>query len=227
MGEKNKSIALAVDGPAASGKGSLARRLAKTLDFAYLDTGILYRATGFLVLRQGQDPENIESAAEAAQNVLDIDFQDPILRTEQVGCAASLVASIPVVRQILLQQQRQFAQQPAQGKKGAVLDGRDIGTVVCPDADAKIFVEAALEIRAERRYKELRERGEKSIYQTVLADLRGRDERDKARTVAPLVAADDAFVLDNGNLSITQTTEAALSYLATVPVFQDLLVRRS
>lgn len=219
MSAQGKIRVIAVDGPAASGKGTLARRLAQHFDFACLDTGLLYRATGLLLLRRGQDPEDETLAEQAARDVLELDFSDPELRSESTGKAASQAAALPAVRQALLEQQHSFAACPPDGKAGAVLDGRDIGTVVCPDADAKIFVSAPVEIRAERRYRELLARGEKGIYQSVLEDLQGRDARDQARTVAPLAAAADAFVLENGSLNADETVEAALAWLATRPAF--------
>lgn len=187
---------IAVDGPAASGKGTLARRLARELGYVYLDTGKLYRAVGMEVLRAGGDPAD-PTAAEAAARKLDPDrLGDPALAGDDAAQAASKVATIPGVRAALLDMQRRFAGRDP----GAVLDGRDIGTVVCPDADIKLFVTASDEIRAERRHKELLERGEASIYARVLQDLKERDARDSARSVAPMKPAEDAVVLDTSGL---------------------------
>jgi cytidylate kinase len=204
---------IAIDGPAASGKGTLARRLAERFDLARLDTGLLYRAVGLAVLRRGGDPSDSETAAAAARS-LDLDgLEDPALRAPEVTDAASKVAAIPGVRAALLELQRRFAHEPPGGKRGAVLDGRDIGTVICPDADVKLFVTASSEVRAERRHKELRERGLDSIYAGVLQDLRERDARDAARAVAPLKPADDAVVLDTSVLDADQAFEAAVKII--------------
>ncbi len=187
---------IAIDGPAASGKGTLARRLAAHLELAYLDTGSLYRAVGVKVMEKGGNPE-IEADALAAAHALDPErLNDPALRTEAAGAAASKVAAIPSVRAALLEFQRTFAAHPPKGAKGAVLDGRDIGTVVCPDADHKLFITASLEKRVERRFKELREKGLDIIEEQVLQDMRERDARDSGRSTAPLVAAKDAVILD-------------------------------
>ncbi len=201
---------VAVDGPSASGKGTLARGLAAALDFAYLDTGLLYRAVGAAVLAAGGDPAEPAAAAAAARN-LDLTALDPTpLRREAVGQAASQVAPIPEVRAALLDHQRRFAAAAPGGKAGAVLDGRDIGTVVCPRAEVKIFVTASAEERARRRHKELLERGEASIYARVVADLRERDRRDSERAVAPLQPAADAEVLDTTGIDAEAALQAAL-----------------
>ncbi len=200
---------VAVDGPSASGKGTLARRLAAALDFAHLDTGLLYRAVGAAVLAAGGDPA--EPAVAAAARNLDLAALDPApLRREAVGHAASMVAAIPEVRAALLDHQRRFATAPPAAKAGAVLDGRDIGTVVCPQAEVKIFVTATAEERARRRHKELLERGEASIYARVLAEMRERDRRDSERAAAPLQPAADAEVVDTTALDAEEAFRAAL-----------------
>jgi len=181
---------IAIDGPAAAGKGTLARRLAAHLDYAFLDTGRLYRAVGYLVLDAGGDPANEADAVAAARALDPAALEDVDLHTETVADAASKVAAIPAVRQVLLDFQRDFAANPPGGKAGAVLDGRDIGSVVCPDADVKFFVTARPEIRAERRHKELQEKGLESTYPAVLAEIEARDERDRTRDVSPLLAGD-------------------------------------
>jgi cytidylate kinase len=183
---------IAVDGPAASGKGTLARRLAGHFGLAHLETGLLYRATALRALASGGDPADPAIAAAAARAVSAADLADPRLRDEKVAAAASVVAAIPVVRAALLAFQRDFAHRPP----GAVLDGRDIGTVVCPDAAAKLYVTASPEARALRRFKELQERGDKTIYQRVLQDMKLRDARDGGRLTAPLARAEDAIELD-------------------------------
>ncbi|SBW12151.1 cytidylate kinase [uncultured Alphaproteobacteria bacterium] len=187
---------IAIDGPAGAGKGTLARRLAAAFRFAYLDTGALYRAVGVAVLDAGGDPAD-PAAAEAAARALGLDLiESPRLRTEAAGEAASKVAAIPAVRAALLEFQRGFAAAPPSPCVGAVLDGRDIGTVVCPGADLKLFVTASAEERARRRTLELRAKGIDAIQERVLADMLARDERDRDRKVAPLAPAKDAVVLD-------------------------------
>ncbi len=181
---------IAIDGPAAAGKGTLARRLAAHFDYAFLDTGRLYRAVGYLVLDASGDPANEADAVAAARALDPAALEDVDLHTETVADAASKVAAIPAVRQVLLDFQRDFAANPPGGKAGAVLDGRDIGSVVCPDADVKLFVTARPEIRAERRHKELQEKGLESTYPAVLAEIEARDERDRTRDVSPLLAGD-------------------------------------
>lgn len=193
---------IAIDGPAASGKGTLARRLAERFGLAHLDTGALYRAVGLALLRAGRDPHDA-AAAEAAAATLDPALlDDPELRSEVVGEAASIVAAQPRVRERLLAFQRDFAAHPPGGKRGAVLDGRDIGTVICPDADLKLFITASDDVRARRRHEELRQKGIETDFDSVLSDLRVRDARDSGRDAAPLVPADDAVLLDTSELSI-------------------------
>ncbi|WP_417462711.1 (d)CMP kinase [Kordiimonas sp.] len=193
---------IAIDGPAAAGKGTLARRLADEFGFAYLDTGGLYRAVGLSVLRAGGNPADA-GAAEVASVNLDLALlDDPALRAEETGTAASKVAVLPVVRSNLLDFQRNFASNPPGDAAGAVLDGRDIGTIVCPDADLKLFVTASAEVRAKRRFRELEERGLEPEFHVILADVRERDERDMNRKDAPLRPAEDALLLDTSNLDI-------------------------
>ena len=204
---------IAIDGPAAAGKGTLARRLAQELGYAYLDTGLLYRAVGMGVRRAGGDPDNRDDAAMAAQRVTANCLSDPALRTDEAGQMASRVAAIAPVRAALLEFQREFARTPPQGAPGAVLDGRDIGTVVCPNAARKLFVTGRVEVRAARRVKELREAGETVIEEQVLTDMRERDERDTRRSAAPLVPAKDAFVLDTSDMDAEAAFQAALRYV--------------
>lgn len=193
---------IAVDGPVAAGKGTLARRIADKYGLTYLDTGALYRAVGLLVLNRGQDPANAKAAIAAAADVGEIDLADPRLRDEKTGNAASSVAVIQDVRSALLDYQRNVAK----AKPGAVLDGRDIGTVVCPDADVKLFITADAEVRARRRFDELVAKGQTLSYEEVLSDLQARDARDSGRENAPLISAKDAHLLDTSKLDI----EAAL-----------------
>lgn len=206
-------LVIAVDGPAASGKGTLAKRLAKHFGFPYLDTGLLYRATARRLLDAGQDPADPKAAAAAAHAVLPSDLERQDLRDEPVSAAAAVVADHPGVRAALLDFQRDFAAHPPGGARGAVLDGRDIGTVVCPDARIKIYVDADLETRARRRVKELQERGVPAIPSRVLADMKVRDQRDKSRAVAPLKPAADAKVLDTTRLDADAVFDAALDFI--------------
>ena len=196
---------IAVDGPAASGKGTIARALARHFALPYLDTGLLYRAVAATVLRDEQDPTQ-EADAVAATSFDDLLLADEWLRTDEVGQAASVVSAHPLVRSALLQRQKRFAAQPA----GAILDGRDIGTVIAPDADAKLFVKATPMIRARRRHAELRKGGSSVSLDRVLADIRARDERDSKRSEAPLMAAPDAAVLDTSFLSIEAAVQKAI-----------------
>lgn len=204
---------IAIDGPAASGKGTLARRIAEHFGFALLDTGLLYRAVGVSVLQKGRDPADAEKATTAAQALNSADLENPDLRGDAAAGAASKVGAIPAVREALLAFQRNFATSPPGGEAGAVLDGRDIGTVVCPEADAKLFVTASVEVRAERRVKELRERGLEAIHSRVLHEMKERDRRDASRAVAPLEPAEDAFLLDTSDLDPEAVFAEALSYI--------------
>ena len=205
---------IAVDGPVAAGKGTLARRLAARFGYGYLDTGSIYRAVALRLLRAGADLNDTDTAVAAAGALGEADLSDPALRDEATGDAASHIAAQPAVRAALLAFQRAFAADPPAGKAGAVLDGRDIGTVVCPRADVKLFVTASAEARAERRHAELRQRGVEVSYAAVLGDLRRRDARDSERGVSPLRPADDAHLLDTTNLSIEAAFRAACDIVA-------------
>ena len=198
---------IAIDGPAASGKGTIARRLAQHYGLAHLDTGLLYRATARVLLDGGLRLDDPARAVAAARGLALTDFEEDKLRGAKMGEAASIVAAIPEVRSALLDMQRKFASRP----QGAVLDGRDIGTVICPDAPAKLFVTASPEVRAQRRALELRSRGERADYAEVLADIRRRDERDAGRSAAPLVAAPDADRLDTTDLDVERAVAAAVA----------------
>jgi cytidylate kinase len=206
-------VIIAVDGPAASGKGTLARRIARHFGLAHLDTGGIYRAVALRALESGGNPADEAAATAAAAQLRAADLADARLREERVARAASVVAAIPAVRAALIAFQRDFANHPPAGAGGAVLDGRDIGTVICPDADAKLFVTARVEARAERRFKELRDAGEAAIYDLVLQDMKDRDARDSQRRAAPLVPADDAFVLDTTALDADSAFAAALAFV--------------
>jgi CMP/dCMP kinase len=196
---------IAVDGPAASGKGTVARALAKHFGLPFMDTGLLYRAVALNLWRWGGDPAN-EFEALRACNELGFDHDDPELRSEPVSKIASAISVFPSVRTALLGRQQNFARQEG----GAVLDGRDIGTVIAPDADVKLYVTASPEVRAERRLKELEARGMHVHYDDVLADIHARDHRDTHRTVAPLTPALDAFVLDTSELDAAQAIAEAV-----------------
>lgn len=205
----SEPIVIALDGPAASGKGTLAQEIARHYGFAYLDTGSLYRGVAYLLLRAGEDPRD-PAAAERAARAFSLDaIAGADIRTREVGAAASVVAAQPAVRQALLDFQRNFASHPPGGARGAVLDGRDIGTVVCPDATVKFFVVASPEIRARRRFLELRDEKPGLREADVLADLAERDARDAARNDAPMVKADDAELLDTTHLTIEAAFAAA------------------
>lgn len=213
---------IAIDGPAAAGKGTLAQNLAKHFKYAFLDTGRLYRAVGYAVLQAKKDPSDETEATKAAKafdpKSINQILSNPALREEATGNAASKVAVIPAVREALLQLQRDFAEHPffedGTPAKGAVLDGRDIGTVVCPKADVKFFVTASAEVRADRRFKELKEAGKPADYDVILKDIKERDERDSKRATAPLKPAEDAYVLDTSNMNATQAYQAALDFIA-------------
>ncbi|WP_416879267.1 (d)CMP kinase [Litorimonas sp.] len=205
---------IAIDGTFASGKGTLAKRLAAHYGLDYMDTGKLYRATAKATLDAGGDPDNPADAAKAAKTLenvaLDEKLSDPSLKSGPIGAAASKVAVHPEVRAALLDLQRDFA------AKGAVLDGRDIGTVICPNADVKLYVDAKPEIRAERRHKELVGYGEEISFEAVLAQLKERDARDMGRQDAPLKPADDAHYLDSSHLSIEEAFKGACRIIDAV-----------
>ncbi len=202
---------IAIDGPAASGKGTLARRLAAAYGLPHLDTGLLYRGTARAVIDAGGDIHDATAAVRAAERLDLLDFDEIRLRGKDMGEAASVVAAVPAVRVALIAVQRSFAGRPT----GAVLDGRDIGTVICPDAHAKIFVIASAETRARRRHLELEGRGEVADPAAVLADIRRRDERDSGRAAAPLKAAADAVTLDTTELDLEAAYAAALTIVET------------
>ena len=199
------AFTVAVDGPAAAGKGTISRALADHFGFAHLDTGLLYRATGRRTL-DGTDP------VEAAETLTAADLEAGDLRNPEVAQAASRVAAIPEVRRALLDFQRAFARRTG----GAVLDGRDIGTVICPEADVKLFVTATDDVRADRRYRELTEKGHATTYDEVLADLRARDARDSARAAAPLKPAKDAVTLDTSEMDIGTAVARAIALVDAV-----------
>jgi len=208
------SYVIAIDGLAATGKGTIARKIAQGLDFAYLDTGLLYRAVGVAVVAAGDDLAD-EQAAERAALALEASSlaemaDSPALRGNEASLAASKVAAMPAVRAALLKFQKDFAANPPEGKKGAVLDGRDIGTVIAPDALVKIYVEATPEVRAHRRFLELQERGENATEAAVLEEMTARDARDESREAAPAKPAEDAIRLDTSDLNAEEAFAKAL-----------------
>ena len=201
-----KGLIIAVDGPAASGKGTIARALARHFGLPHMDTGLLYRAVALNLWRWGGDPGN-EFEALRASHELGVDPDDPELRSETVSQIASAISVYPSVRAALLERQQEFAGQPG----GAVLDGRDIGTVIAPQAHVKLFVTASPEVRAKRRLQELEARGMTAGYQDVLIDIKARDERDSSREVAPLRQASDALLLDTSDLGLEEAVAAAIT----------------
>ena len=198
-----RRLVIAIDGPSASGKGTLAKRLAAHFTLPHLDTGLLYRAVGSMSARTGRPPAAVAKRLTAAA------LDDPALRGDEAGQAGSRVAAIPEVRANLLNFQKEFSSQAM----GAVLDGRDIGTVICPDAPVKLFVTASVESRAERRFQELRQRGVDTIKPRVLAEMAERDRRDSERAAAPLKAAPDAWLLDTSNMDADAAFAAALAFI--------------
>lgn len=208
------SIVVAVDGPVASGKGTLGRRLAGRFAFAYLDTGGLYRAVALRMLRGKHALDDVGILVAQARAIEPADLEDPALRDEKTGEAASVVAPVPELRAALLQYQREFAAAPPNGAPGAVLDGRDIGTVVCPNAAVKLFVTASAEARAQRRFAELTAKGEDVDLATVHEDLAKRDARDSGRASSPLVPAEDAHLLDTTKMDIEAAFQAAEAIVA-------------
>jgi cytidylate kinase len=203
---------IAIDGPAASGKGTIARQIASVYGLHHLDTGLLYRAVAKTMLDAGYSPDDAERATEIATRLDPTKFEENALKLQPITEAASVVAAIPQVREALINYQREFATRPP----GAVLDGRDIGTVIAPGADVKLFVVASPQVRAARRLRELRARGETADEHEVLADLLRRDERDSRRTAAPLKAAPDAHLLDTTHLGIDAAFRAAVDIIEAV-----------
>ena len=200
---------IAIDGPSASGKGTLAKKLAKHYQLAYLDTGLLYRKVAFDVIEAGEDPANIEAAEKAALGLDMTNVEESRLRTPQIAEAASIVAAEPRVRTAILQFQRKFAKNP----QGAILDGRDIGSFVCPDADIKLFISASAKVRAKRRFLELAAAGYAGSLEEVLDDIEARDTRDRTRKVAPLKQVEDAYLLDTSNLDIETAFRMAVEWI--------------
>lgn len=208
MLKKNpNTFTIAIDGPAASGKGTLSKKIAEALTFAHLDTGALYRATALHMIEHETDA--ITAANHIKENLFDTNT--PRLKDDDIGQMASKIAAEPEIRAILLDLQKTFAANPPNGTKGSVLDGRDIGTVVCPNADIKLFITAPTEIRAQRRLKELQLKDKAVTYEAVLKDMRERDARDQGRKTAPMMPADDALIIDTGHLTAEDAFEKAMT----------------
>lgn len=210
-------MVIAIDGPAGSGKSTLAQRIASRLGYAHLNTGALYRAVALGLVEYRGDADNEKDVKAALdivlRNLTPELLSNPALRSEEVTQAASKVASYPFVRDGLLEYQRNFAKNPPEGTGGVVLDGRDIGTVVCPNADVKLFVTASAEIRAKRRTEEITGGGGEADYSNILKDIRSRDERDSSREASPLKSARDAYVLDTSAMDATMTLDQALALI--------------
>lgn len=202
---------VAVDGPAASGKGTVAKAVAKEFKFAYLDSGALYRKAAYLLIQDHKDPNDEGAAIACARRVGSAAIKDADLRTSEVADVASLIAPMPGVRHVILQYQRDFADNPPKNKKGSVIDGRDIGTVVIPDANVKLYITASAEERANRRWQQLTDAGEEIGLGEVLADIEERDRRDRERENSPLLPADDAVIIDNTDWDRDTTLQFALS----------------
>lgn len=206
-----KPFIVAIDGPTASGKGTLSSKIAQNLGFEYMDTGSLYRGVAKTCLDQGNDPQNPDHAINAAKHLRKAYApalqDDPTIRTEAVSKGASEVASVPEVRAILLDLQRDFASKLV---NGVVIEGRDIGTVICPKADIKLFIDASAEIRANRRYKQLLDKGEMAEFDTVLKQINIRDGRDSSRKTAPTLPADDAIIIDTSNMTAQEVLNHCL-----------------
>lgn len=206
---------ITLDGPAASGKGTLAKRLAQHLDYFYLDTGAIYRLVGLKVLKAGIEPENNEAvvaeiAASIAENFVPSLLNDPELKSDHAGQMASRCGALPSMRQAIEKLQRDLAGHPPTKQNGSVLDGRDTGTVICPDAAVKIFITAETDIRAERRYKELQSRGLNTSFDAVLNDMQERDKRDSDRSFRPLKPAEDAVIIDTTKMTQDEAFSAVL-----------------
>ncbi len=207
---------IAIDGPAASGKGTIAKRLAAELNYAHMDTGALYRLVGIHVLQASRNPENEEEALSAAQELKQCFTPDMTenadIRSDAVGQAASKVAQFQSVRDVLFNLQVEFAHNPPDGKKGAVLDGRDIGTVICPNANIKLFITASTDVRADRRTKELQSKGFDVTYNNILADMKERDARDSERDSAPMKPAEDAIQIDTSEMNAEEAYQKAFYF---------------
>lgn len=213
---KMSFMIIAIDGPAGAGKGTLAQHLSQIYSLDHLDTGLLYRAVAFKLLEKGEKLEDKKTAIRAALLLKKEDLNNPSLRNETIGNAASKIAVFPEVREALLVFQRNFAKHPSRGKQGVILDGRDIGLVVLPDAPCKIFVTASPMVRADRRLKELHLKKTYSTFESILEDIKERDTRDEMREISPLRPAKDAFILDTSELGIDDVIEKASCFVESI-----------
>jgi cytidylate kinase len=204
---------IAIDGPAGAGKGTIARGIALHYHLAHLETGLLYRALAFKMLEKKLDLTDMQQTARLASTITLADLKNKQLRSEEIGNLASKVAAFSEIRQALLNFQRNFATNPLSKFKGAVLDGRDIGTLVCPQADIKFYITAQLEVRAQRRLKELQDRGIEGIYTAVIQNMMDRDLRDGHRQQAPLKIAEDAYIIDTSNLSSDDVLKQSIAVI--------------
>lgn len=206
---------IAIDGPSSSGKGTIAQLLGAKLGFSVLDTGLLYRLLGYMVLKNGKDPSNKKAVLEALKHFKydSLALNSPVLRDDSVAKAASIVSAFPEVRDALLSYQREFAKAPPGMTKGAILDGRDIGTVVLPDADLKVFITASVKVRAHRRWKELQHRDVMCMFDDVLRDLKDRDDRDTHRECSPLKPSADAYIIDTSDLTPQMAVDKILTLI--------------
>lgn len=208
------TVVIAIDGPAGAGKGTLARKIASHYDYAFMDTGLLYRAVAYQMRGRGFAPDDVEAGVKVAKSLTPLDFKEnDRLREESVGQLASTIAAHEPVRQALLEFQRAFAKSPHCGSDGVVLDGRDIGTVVCPDATYKIFITASIEARTTRRMKELQSKGIDCIYNQVFEEMKARDLRDQTRQVSPLKPSSDAYILDSSDLNAEEVFQKAIEFI--------------
>ena len=214
----NQNLLIAIEGPSSSGKGTIAKKIAAHFNLPCLNTGALYRGIAFLALKNGFDLQNDqEKIIPLCQKLIELDLESSDLHNEEIGKAASIVAVKPDIRKAIFDLQRNFALDGLQQKNGAVLEGRDIGTVICPDANYKFFITASAKVRAVRRFKQLQENGLKADYELILQQLQNRDEQDKNRAVSPLKKADDAIEIETSQMNVAEVFEKILSYIKIVP----------
>ncbi|MCE3254885.1 MAG: (d)CMP kinase [Rickettsiaceae bacterium] len=208
-----KKLLIAIDGPSSSGKGTIAKKIATHFNLPCLNTGALYRAIAFLALEQGLDLEDVQNIIPLCGDILKLDLESPKLHNEEIGKAASIVAARPEIRKAIFDLQRDFALIGIKEKAGAVLEGRDIGTVICPDANHKFFITASAEVRATRRVSQLKGNNVDADYNVILEQLKNRDFQDKTRAVSPLKKADDAIEIDTSEMNIEQVFQKILSFI--------------
>ena len=217
MKVSNKNILIAIDGPSSSGKGTIAKKIATHFALPCLNTGALYRGIAFLALEAGLDlTKDEQKIIPLCTNLTSLDLESPKLHNEEIGKDASIVAANPNIRKAIFDLQRNFALDGLRDCGGAVLEGRDIGTVICPDAHYKFFINASAEVRAERRFKQLQSNGLNANYELILQQLKNRDEQDKSRIVSPLKKADDAFEIDTSRMNVEQVFQSILKKISAV-----------